>query len=531
MTTSRMGIASKQIFKKSSVSRWLTFLVIISATISFAPAASSAESVDPCAVKYPNDGSEFQKNAAINSPGNEKATSLPGCTEDAYFTGYSGGNLEYQCPKYSKESITSAGSGPKGYLESANLTIDSRDNSYDPVNPAGESQARNYDGTGYYSDEVVPYKQTGHWGIQTCNWSEANTLYRITVRGAYKFDQTQPAGYGEADAECSTGFAPSSDPEWGLTSAESASTWTDKFVPPQYSYIYKGKHPNIVAASPDADRYGAEWKDHRFDYDFLLNKGIPGAEINAYDGDGFDLEIGWSPGPVTWTALEAGKPVDKPCSKDHVYAYDFRGTGRPIHLVLADFVRYAEWENCGTLSIHIQKAGSRYTIPSAPPYGGDVCHWVSNDQQTKVWMKDFNGSNLTHPYYFDAINYTTQEREFRPATGVSESGTVRWGNLGGGPHSVTSMVAKDGTFCTNVSSLGIDLGRDDCDRTGKQKLFDSNPLCPPDCTTAYGGFQWKVELTEEAAQRLAEGGYISIPYYCRVKPDEMRGTLVIRQNA
>lgn len=561
-------------------------------------------------VSWPGAVPEFKRDAAINDPSNEETIlddRCPPSPQGCYFEDYEYKDalgvtkrmdLGYQCPKYAnlfdptidehldRVVIKDTWNDPEiygansiesayRYLQAADLVIDSRDNTYDPVNPypndstgkclKGQcpSNARTYTGGSYYSDESVYYKQTGHKGIQTCHWSDPGATYAITVKGTYKYDQLQPTGFAEADAECSTGFKRSDDTKWGVTERSTGEAWPEKYISRNYLYALQGENSFIRDISLDNDKYGSQWRAGRF--------------IHTLDGvvghDGFDLKIGWATADVTWKALEEnsqGHLVESglDCSEVlHTYGTTINGTGAPFHFILSDFVQYSEWDNCGTLSIRVSRmSGSETTYPKPddPPYHMNDCHFRHNvnDPEDKVLIKDLkqkrDGEDL-HPYYFDPPNFVTSEYWFNyekrsphllslikveskptgnpvdpnqpPSTGIA-------------PHSFTAAVRKDnGEFC---GGLNTTTGKDACDPSsplgGQSRLFDNQlqygitgeidqQICRPGsvCVVPAGGFYWDPsELSAPARAKLCNNGYCSIPYFCRVQPQTMRGTLVYR---
>lgn len=264
----------------------------------------------------------------------------------------------------------------------------------------------------------------------------------------------------------------------------------------------------------------------------------------------------------------------------------------PIHFKIQDVVAYNEWDNCGNLSINISTISGPTDPFEVKPVHPDfdfaqnlACHRVPYNEASLIKIRDLrlddrNAANLqtAHAYYFDPTSTVVSERRdhmFGEEAGrTNTANTVVWENFGAGPHSITAAVDQEGRFChgvvtyptqplisnvTEITTTGTtttkfaNVGSDDCDRavtrtswdddpqpSGKRvRLFDSHSLCFGDieaiapslglCTAPFERFEWNVNLTPAfKSSEFCENGFCSIPYFCRVAPEIMRGNLVVR---
>lgn len=453
----------------------------------------------------------------------------------------------YGCSKRARYHDIADQAESFGYLQTATALIDSRDNSfYDPLDPADPNSVhRGYDATDtYYSETETAWawRYSGHWGIHTCNWLEPGVNYRITVKGTYKYDQSVTGtSYAMADAECATGYRQSTASTPGITTTSTSETWSDKEIPSYYLYQFtdRGMTP---------DKFGAGWQDHRFDYH---PKEAEGFVTSTYDG--LDLQFGWQGQSqfVTWTVVtqSAGAWVtttSTSCSDlHHAYLAEVTGTGNPLHMVIHDFYRYQEWDNCGALSVRISTDTSSIILPSEPP--SIDCHYAPINDALIVTMSAAAEPDPMDPLkgYFGPPTSVVVEESFRMqasyVTQAVTSSVIYW-RLVSGSHWIASALDKRGKFCTGIYfNDDPDPTRkgyfDRCDATtataDERHLFEFKP---EDIAGSQGQVHWNIFenlSTTTVYSDFCSDGYCSIPYYCRIhnESSNMRGVIVVRQTA
>lgn len=204
----------------------------------------------------------------------------------------------YDCPRWTAENTQLVNPAARiGEIAHAALMIDSRRNPHEIPYPAQTDAAGNH---------IYPFnKETGHWGMYTCNWALTDGLYRITVDGVWKYEK-DGGQFALADAECATGAA-------------------------NYEKVWKRSDPR----GPEA------WMDQRY-FDPNLNVDYLDVYVN-------DQKVDWKP--------LYPDPNNAACSSDakHTYFVEWKPDRvGPIRFTSRDWAYYEE-DNSGMLCVHVQK--------------------------------------------------------------------------------------------------------------------------------------------------------------------------------